>query len=238
MKKDSCEFCAVRDVAVEMPDGLADIDDLGLAKMLLRRIAPRLSYAQMLERVGNSVYPAELLDYLPHIYGTTVAELRPIATALFEHRSCFESDQLFAFADRYWPAAQKERSGAGDHAGAWTITKMACLGIECLQKGIVDWVLPGIVKHEPAGLLVSVDCGRRMVQDLHAVMTMQSVIPDFLEQPRSTLWGDKLWPAGIGVAKAIGGYDPDGDPQFTTFGLQALAIGKFAATQSSMLAAA
>lgn len=237
--RNMCRECANRDMAVEMPDGLALIDNLGTAKALLRHIALCLSYPQMLERVGHSAFAAELLDYLPHIYGTTVTDLRPIATALYAKRECFEPEQLTAFADRYWPAAQQRWIDEEEYANAWTIIKLAVLGNDCLHKGSVDSVLPALVGPEPVGLLVSTNCGRRMVQELHHTMTSRGIIPNTLEEPKSVLWNNNLWPAGIGVARAIGAYNPNSvKNSLHVPGQQALAVGRYAATKTTMLVAA
>jgi hypothetical protein len=210
----------------------------------LRRIAVKLSVPEVMMRIGLSAFPTGLLAYLPNIYGDKVRDLKPVARSLFsqtrspadaEVRKCFDPESITSFADLYWSLAREERCVAGDFTGAWNIVKLACLGERAFDDQ-VDWVFRPLSSNEPVGLLVSVDCGRRMVQDMHALLAEKKLVPDTLKElmPESVDW-EKDWPAGINVAEAIGGFDPNGQPPFKAIGLQALAIARFVSTHTIQL---
>ena len=226
-------FSALVDIAKTELNGLGnpDIEDIDTAKAVLREIARSLPIRDLLIRIGYSAFPLELLAYTTNMRGGTVTDLKPIARHLYEVRRYFESDALWAFADVYWQAAQRAKREARDWSGAWHVTKMATLG-EAALTDQVDWQLTPLIGGEPIGLLVSLDCGRRMVQDLHAAMCEAKLLPDVLVQPvpEGLSWG-KDWPAGINVAREIGGYDPDGNPPLNALGLQALSIAQFACSK-------
>ena len=222
----ACDACALHDIAVAEPHGLVDMDDLRLAKAVVSGIAPRLSTQDLLERIGMSQFPVELLQYLPHVYGPLYQELRPIAELLLEcGNDYFDGDALRGFADVYWSNVVRERILRKDFDRAYSEVKKAFRGMRQEHPAPSEDFLTTPTKHgSPENLAASLECVCRLVHELHAAMCGLGIVPDVLATPTHPNHHMDSKTPGIMFATGVRGYAPHRRPTFTLVGLQVVSI--------------
>jgi hypothetical protein len=212
-------------------NGLVIIDDLTIAKTVVSSIAHQLPQEELLERIGHSRFPVELLQYLPHVYGSLNEQLRPVAELLLKSgEKYFDLDALRGFADVYWLNVVRERISNKDFSRAFDELKRAFRGMEAEETWWPANNCKPPVHGSPQKLAASLDCVCRLVQELHAAMYKSGVLPDILGTPRPLVTTKT---GGILFATAIKGYSEKRSPVFTLVGLQTVAIAKYLNAQRS-----
>lgn len=158
------------DIATDDAEGLSRISDLPLLKVVVMRIARRISVAGVLERIANSQYQTELLLYLPHVYGSSSQELWPIADWLInDEGNSFDDDQYRLFANLYWTTCIWEHITHKAYRTAYKAIHKAFCGISSGEDFLdILWTppTPGTVLELPA----TAECLRTIVHELHVAM--------------------------------------------------------------------
>jgi|GEM_PF-4855764 len=215
-------------IAIAEPQGLVDIDELPNAKAVVASIAVRLSENDLLERIANSRFPVELLQFLPHVYGQLGENLQPVVKLLLD--GCgdhFDEDALRGFADVYWSNVVRDRIARKDYQRAWNELKNAFRGARKNEAVIPEDQMHYTPVHgTPLDIAASFDCVLRLVQELHAAMCKAELLPDVLSAPQPKVRFVSAASSGILFAVAIKGYSQIAGT-FTLQGRQAVAIATY-----------
>lgn len=227
-EEELCAACALRDIALEEPHGLSDIEDLTTAKRVVSQIAPRLTIDQLLERISHSPYTFELLRFLPHVYGSMKEQLRPVVDLLLEKGSrYFDSDALGEFADLYWQAVVNERIARKDYRRAYDDIKRAFRGMRADPEAIPGDALYYPPKNGvPEDMATSPQCTKQMLHRLHAAMREAELIEDVLVTAK------QRWPyfsdaPGMLFAAGVGGREWTEQHDTTLCDMQIMAIARY-----------
>lgn len=232
---EGCEACALFDIALEEPEGLADIHDLRALKHMLFRLAKRLSADQLLTRIGNSQYPVQLLEFLPHVLGAVQYQLRPVAVILLKNGTeYFDTETLAEFANVYWWAVVNERIFRKEYALAYDEIKQAFRGMVVDRDSPPENTLYYPPKQgEPEDMAASTDAVMRMIDKLYTAMADDGLVaqPSFLRVRHSGRQGlrsrmSEQAPGAL-FAKGIEDLHPYGDSGASYAGMQVTEIAEY-----------
>lgn len=233
-EEDASRVSAVVDMASEDIFCFADVHRQPIAEAAIRRLRCKLNFEAIVDRIRNSRWPDELLAFLDREFGGSTADRVTAALQLVENPDPFEPEAIYAFADLFWYDRMCEVLADDDHEQAWTLLKIAVLGTTIVDTtSCVDYVLSGCVEHEPVGLTVSNEGGKRLVRELHAAYQAAGLVEDLVEdEEREVQWGQD-WPHGRSIAIALGTctLNVHGHPEDITLnGFAAFAVGAAAST--------
>lgn len=110
---------AMIDEVCDDPGGMSEIRDLATAEAVIREIVSPTKLPWVLERIGASRFPSELLMVLAEICGTSHQQVLPLVQELMEGEEIFDSDPMQVVADHYWSLVVRERIIRGDYRRAW-----------------------------------------------------------------------------------------------------------------------